>query len=38
MLWKRIPNEEEERLVMLIQAFDELVREQALFRTAFGIL
>lgn len=38
MLWERIPNEKEERLVMLIQAFDEIVREQALFRTAFGIL
>ena len=38
MLWERIPNEKEERLIMLIRAFDEIVREQALFRTAFGIL
>lgn len=38
MLWDRIPNEREDRLVMLIQAFDEIVREHAVFRTAFGIL
>lgn len=38
MLWDRIPNEREDRLVMLIQAFDEIVREHALFRTAFGIM
>lgn len=34
MLWDRIPNEREDRLVMLIQAFDESVREHAFFRTA----
>lgn len=38
MLWDRIPNEREDRLVTLIQAFDEIVREHAVFRTAFGIL
>jgi len=38
MLWDRIPNEKEERLVMLIQAFDEIVREHAVFRSLFGIL
>lgn len=38
MLWDRIPNEKEERLLMLIQAFDEIVREHAVFRSAFGIL
>jgi hypothetical protein len=38
MLWDRIPNEREDRLVILIQAFDEIVREHAVFRTAFGIL
>jgi hypothetical protein len=38
MLWERIPNEKEDRLLMLIQALDEIVREHALFRTAFGIL
>ena len=38
MLWDRIPNEKEDRLLMLIQAFDEIVREHGAFRTAFGIL
>jgi len=38
MLWDRIPNEKEERLLMLIQAFDEIVREHGVFRSAFGIL
>jgi hypothetical protein len=38
MLWDRIPREDEGRLRMLIQAFDEIVREHAVFRTALGIL
>jgi hypothetical protein len=38
MLWDRIPNEDEQRLKTLLQAFDDIVREHAVFRTAFGIL
>lgn len=38
MLWDRIPREDEGRLRMLIQAFDEIVREHAVFRSALGIL
>lgn len=38
MLWNRIPNEKEERLVLLMRAFDEVVREHAFFRLALGIL
>lgn len=38
MLWDRIPNEDEGRLKMLMQAFDEIVREHAVCRVALGIL
>jgi hypothetical protein len=38
MLWNRIPNEKEERLVLLMRAFDEVVREHAFSRLALGIM
>lgn len=38
MLWNRIPNENEERLVLLMRTFDDVVREHAFFRLALGIL